>query len=137
EPEQALPSPIYVPYVPELAYPEFMPPEDEVLPAKKQPLPTVLSPTTDSPGYVPESDPEEDPEEDDDEDPEEDHADYPADGGDNRDDEDESSNDDEDEDKEEEHPAPADSTSVALPTIDHASSAKETELFKTDESVAT
>ncbi|GJT29193.1 hypothetical protein Tco_0909468 [Tanacetum coccineum] len=61
----------------------------------------AASRTTDSPGYVPESDPEEEPEEDD-EDPEEDPADYPAD----RDDDDE----DEDEDKdkeEEEHPAPA------------------------------
>ncbi|GKA59993.1 hypothetical protein Tco_0759306, partial [Tanacetum coccineum] len=59
------------------------------------------------------------------------------------DDEDESS-DDEDDDvdiegdkEEEEHPAPADSTVVALPAIDHAPSAKETEPFKTDESTAT
>ncbi|GJR00662.1 hypothetical protein Tco_0523646 [Tanacetum coccineum] len=29
EPEQAPPSPVYVSYVPELAYPEFMPPEEE------------------------------------------------------------------------------------------------------------
>ncbi|GKD56407.1 hypothetical protein Tco_1289794, partial [Tanacetum coccineum] len=134
EPEQAPPLPDFVP---EPVYLEFMPPEDEVLPVEEQPLPAAASSTTDSPGYVPDSDPEEDPEEDDNENPEEDLDDYPADGGDNRDDEDESSNDDEDEDKEEEHPAPADSTSVALPTIDHASSAKETELFKTDESVAT
>ncbi|GJZ10233.1 hypothetical protein Tco_0544992 [Tanacetum coccineum] len=94
----------------------------------------LLSPTADSPGYVPESDPEEDPEEDDDEDPEEDPADYPADGGDDGDDEDESSDDDEDEDvdiegdeEEEEHPAPADSTVVALPAVDQAPSAEETE----------
>ncbi|GKG02615.1 hypothetical protein Tco_0310251, partial [Tanacetum coccineum] len=46
-------------YVP--VYLEFMPPEDEVLPAEEQPLPAALSPTTDSPCYVPESDPEEDP----------------------------------------------------------------------------
>ncbi|GJW97904.1 hypothetical protein Tco_0179712 [Tanacetum coccineum] len=81
---QAPPSPDYVSgpkyppspdFVPELVYPEFMPPEDEVLPAEEQPLPAALSPTADSPGYVPESDPEEDPEEDDDEDPEEDPAD--------------------------------------------------------------
>ncbi|GJW41310.1 hypothetical protein Tco_0067155 [Tanacetum coccineum] len=88
-----------------------MPPEDEVLPAEEQPLPAAVSPTADSPGYVPESDPEEDPEEDDDEDPEEDPADYPADGGDDGDDEDESSDDDEDDD--------------------------ETEPFETDESAAT
>ncbi|GKF61853.1 hypothetical protein Tco_0181907, partial [Tanacetum coccineum] len=76
---QALPSPDYVSgpeyptsseFVPKPVYPEFMPPEDEILPAEEQPLPAAISPTTDSPGYVPESDPEEDP------------ADYPADGGD-------------------------------------------------------
>ncbi|GKG61335.1 hypothetical protein Tco_0619060, partial [Tanacetum coccineum] len=66
------------------------------------------------------------------------------DGGDDGDDEDESSDNDEDEDvdikgdkEEEEHPAPADSTVVALPAVDHASSAEETEPFKTEESVAT
>ncbi|GKC34290.1 hypothetical protein Tco_1046674, partial [Tanacetum coccineum] len=32
-------------------------------PAKEQPLPPIISPTTESPGYVVESDPEEDPEE--------------------------------------------------------------------------
>ncbi|GKC73537.1 hypothetical protein Tco_1119420, partial [Tanacetum coccineum] len=117
-------------FVPEPIYPEIMPPEDEILPAKEQPLHAVVSPTADSPGYVPESDPEEDPEEDDDEDPEEDHANYSADGGDDGDDEDESSDDDDDEDvdiewddKEEEHPTPTDSTVVALPTVDQASSA--------------
>ncbi|GKB55042.1 hypothetical protein Tco_0905795 [Tanacetum coccineum] len=120
-----------------------MPPEDEVLPAEEKPLPADVSPTADSPGYVPESDLEEDPEEDDDEDPEEDPADYPADGGDNGDDEDESSDDDEDEDvdiegdEEEEHPAPADSTAVALPAVDQAPSAEETKPFETDESAAT
>ncbi|GJR92517.1 hypothetical protein Tco_0264691 [Tanacetum coccineum] len=100
EPEQAPPSPVYVPYVPEPVYPEFMPPEDEVLPAEEQPLPAAASPTTDSLGYIPESDPEEDP------------TNYLADGGD--DDDDESSDDDEDddedvekhedEDEDEEHP---------------------------------
>ncbi|GJS57461.1 hypothetical protein Tco_0652245 [Tanacetum coccineum] len=131
-------------FVPEPVYPEFMPPEDEVLPAEEQPLPAASSPTIDSPGYVPESDPEEDPEEDDDEDPEEDSADYPADGGDDDDDEDESSDDDEDDDvdiegdkEEEEHPDLADSIVVALPAVDQAISAEETEPFETDESVAT
>ncbi|GKD54249.1 hypothetical protein Tco_1287636 [Tanacetum coccineum] len=114
-------------FVPEPVYPEFMPPEDEVLLAEEQPLPAAVLPIADSPVYVPESDPEEDPKEDDDEDPEEDPVDYPANGGDDGDDEDESSDDDEDDDvdiegdeKEEEHPAPADSTAVALPTVDHA-----------------
>ncbi|GKD01423.1 hypothetical protein Tco_1171697, partial [Tanacetum coccineum] len=113
--EQAPPLHVYVPYVPELVYPKFMPPEDEVFPAKDQPLPVAVSPTTDSPGYIADSDPEED--------PEEDPADYPVDGGDDDDDDDESSDDDEDDDddieededkdkdEEEEHPAPADSVS--------------------------
>ncbi|GJR05676.1 hypothetical protein Tco_0528660 [Tanacetum coccineum] len=110
-------------------------------------MPAADSPTADSPGYIPESDPEEDPEEDDDKDPEEDPADYPADrgdDGDDGDDEDEPSDDDEDEEvdikadnEEEEHPTPADSTAVALPAIDQASSAEETKPFETDESAAT
>ncbi|GJR67333.1 hypothetical protein Tco_0013398 [Tanacetum coccineum] len=63
-----------------------------------------------------------------------------------RDDQDESSEDDEDDDvdieaddeeQEDEPSAPADSTAVALPAIDQAPSAEETEPFKTDESVAT
>ncbi|GKE01534.1 hypothetical protein Tco_1389517 [Tanacetum coccineum] len=108
------PSHVYIPYVPEPVYPEFMPPEDDVLPAEEQPLLVAVSPTTDSPGYITESDPKEDTEEDD-EDPEEDPADYPTDRD---DDEEESSRDDaddkeededEDEEEEEEHLAPADS----------------------------
>ncbi|GKG06261.1 hypothetical protein Tco_0326347, partial [Tanacetum coccineum] len=79
-----------------------MPPEDDVLLAKEQPLHAAASPTADSPGYIPESDPEEEPEEDD-EDPEEDPADYPADREDDDDD------DDDDEDKKKDHPALADS----------------------------
>ncbi|GKC78691.1 hypothetical protein Tco_1129465 [Tanacetum coccineum] len=124
-----------------------MPPEDEILPAEEQPLPAANSPTADSPGYISESDPEEDPKEDDDEDPEEDLVDYLADGGDDGDDEDEPSDDDEDEDEEvdikaddeeeEEHPAPSNSIAVALPTVDQAPSAKETEPFETDKSAAT
>nr|GFC49944.1 hypothetical protein [Tanacetum cinerariifolium] len=39
--------------------------------------------------------------------------------------------------EEDEYLAPADSTVVALPAIDHAPSAKETEPFETDESAAT
>ncbi|GKF84767.1 hypothetical protein Tco_0249665, partial [Tanacetum coccineum] len=115
-----------------------------ILPAEEQPLPTADSPTADSPDYIPESDPEEDPEEDEDEDPEEDPADYPTDGGDDGNDEDEPYDEDEDEevdieadDKEEEdHPASVDSTIVALPAVDQAPSAEETEPFETDESAA-
>ncbi|GJW04639.1 hypothetical protein Tco_1563495 [Tanacetum coccineum] len=99
---QVPPSPDYIPgpeepqspppldFVPEPMYPEYIPQEDEILPAEEQPLPAAASPTADSPGYVPESDPEEEPEEDD-EDPEEDPADYPADRDDD-DDDDESKN---------------------------------------------
>ncbi|GJT04562.1 hypothetical protein Tco_0839024, partial [Tanacetum coccineum] len=57
----------------------------DYVPAEEQPLTVAVSPTADSPGYVPEFDPEEDLEEDDDEDPEEDPTDYPTD----RDDDDE------------------------------------------------
>ncbi|GJX00080.1 hypothetical protein Tco_0183993 [Tanacetum coccineum] len=98
---QAPPSPNY-----------FMPPEDEVFPTKELPLPVVVSPTTDSPGYIADSDPEED-----EEDPEEDPSDYPADGGDDDDDElsdddeddDDDVKEDEDEEEEEEHPTLTDS----------------------------
>ncbi|GJV63014.1 hypothetical protein Tco_1473842, partial [Tanacetum coccineum] len=156
---QAPPSPDYIPgpeepqspplpdFVPEPIYPEYMPQEDEVFPAEEQPLPAAASPTAQSPDYVSESDPEADPEEDDDEDPEEDLVDYPAGRGDDGDDEDESSEDDEDDDEvdieadddeeEEEHPAPADSVVVALPAVDHAPFAEETEPFESDESAAT
>ncbi|GJT45289.1 hypothetical protein Tco_0954004 [Tanacetum coccineum] len=153
-PGLAPPSPDYVPspeeleqapplpeFIPEPVYPEYMPPEDVVFLAEEQPLSAAVSPTTDSPGYIPESDPEEDPEEDDDEDPEEDPADYPVDGGDEGDDEDESSEDDKDDDadieadddeEEEEHPSPIDFTDVALLAVDQAPSAEETEPIRTD-----
>ncbi|GJX93932.1 hypothetical protein Tco_0348518 [Tanacetum coccineum] len=82
--------------------------------AEEQPFPAAVSPTTDSPGYITESNPEEDPEEEDDEDPEEDPADYPIDRDDDKEEEKEFSGDDaddeeKDEDEEEEHLAPADS----------------------------
>nr|GFC27301.1 hypothetical protein [Tanacetum cinerariifolium] len=118
EPEQAPPSPVYIPYVPELVYPEYIPPEDDVFPVEEQPLPAAAIPTTDSPGYIPESDPNKHPKDDDDEDPEEDVVDYPA-KHDDEEDEEEPSRDDADEkdeeqdedddDEEEEHPASADS----------------------------
>nr|GEX79086.1 putative reverse transcriptase domain-containing protein [Tanacetum cinerariifolium] len=144
--EKAPPSPDYVSgleyppspkFVPELVYPEFMLAEDDILPVEEQPLPDAASPAT-------EFDLDEDPEDDLEEDPEEEPADYPADGGDEGDDEDESSDDDEDDDidiegdeEDDEYLAPADSTAVALPTIDHAPSTVETEPFGTDESAAT
>ncbi|GKD05380.1 hypothetical protein Tco_1180354, partial [Tanacetum coccineum] len=100
EPEQAPPSPVYLPYAPKPVYLGYMPPEEDVFPAKEQPLPATASPTADSPGYILESDPEEDPEKDDEEDPEEDPSDYPT-----------------------------DSTAVALLAVDHVLSEEETEPF--------
>nr|GFC55267.1 hypothetical protein [Tanacetum cinerariifolium] len=54
EPEQAPPSPVYIPYVPESVYPEYIPPEDDVFPTEEQPLLAAASPTAESPGYIPE-----------------------------------------------------------------------------------
>ncbi|GJX03916.1 hypothetical protein Tco_0189832 [Tanacetum coccineum] len=99
-PEEPELAPLSLEFVPEPVYPEFMPPEDDVLPAEEQPLPAVVLPTTDSPGYIADSDPKED--------PEEDPTDYPADGGD-YDDGDDDVEKDEDEEEEEEYPASADS----------------------------
>nr|GFB31602.1 hypothetical protein [Tanacetum cinerariifolium] len=70
EPEQAPPSPDYIPG-PEHA-------DDEIV-AEDQPYAEDASPIAQSPEYVPESDFEMHPEDDDDEDPEEDPVDYPAD----------------------------------------------------------
>nr|GFB75169.1 hypothetical protein [Tanacetum cinerariifolium] len=90
----------------------------QALPSPDYPLPAAALPTTDSPGYIPESDPDEDPKDDDDEDPEVDPADYPTDHDDEEDEEEEPSGDDaneedeeqdEDDDDEEEHPASTDS----------------------------
>ncbi|GJS20469.1 hypothetical protein Tco_0449101 [Tanacetum coccineum] len=108
EPKQALP---LLEFVPEPVYPEFMPLEDDVLPAEEQPLLAAVLPIANSPRYILESDPEED----DDEDPEEDPADYPTDREDEEEEEpfeDEADDKDEDEDneeEEEEHPALTDS----------------------------
>ncbi|GJV17250.1 hypothetical protein Tco_1362573 [Tanacetum coccineum] len=112
-PEEPKQAPPLLEFVPEPVYREFMPPEDDILLAEEQPLPAAVSPTSDSPGYIPESDPEEDPKEDDDEDPEEDPTDYPTDRDDDNDEEepsgDEADDKEEDEDDEEEHTTPADS----------------------------
>ncbi|GKF88618.1 hypothetical protein Tco_0259495, partial [Tanacetum coccineum] len=92
-------------------YPEFMPPEDDVLLAEEQPLPAAVSPTAESPGYITESDLEEEPEEDD-EDLEKDPTNYPTDRDDEEEEEsfkDDANDEEEDEvEEEEEHLAPAD-----------------------------
>nr|GEW35051.1 hypothetical protein [Tanacetum cinerariifolium] len=104
-----------------------------------QPLPNDASPIALSPGYVAEFALEEDPKED----PKKDLADYPADGGDDADNE--LSDDDkeeeeqeeafEDDDQEEEHPALADSS--VLPIDDPVPSAEDIEAFMTNESAPT
>ncbi|GJX51582.1 hypothetical protein Tco_0278427 [Tanacetum coccineum] len=122
-------------YVPEPMYPEYIPLEDEyVFPAEEQPLPHVVSPTVESPGYVVESDPEEDPKEYEDDETEDGAVDYPMDGGEDGDDddgdspgddaddededeEDEDEEDEEEEEEEDENLAPADSA-VVVPTIE-------------------
>nr|GEX06250.1 hypothetical protein [Tanacetum cinerariifolium] len=106
----APPSPDYIPGLEEPQTPPVPHDEDEqdehVFLAEEQPLPPVVSPTAESPGYVAESNPEEDPEEYEDDETE--------DGP------------DEDEEEEEEHFAPADST-VVIPTTELISPPEGTE----------
>nr|GEX30018.1 hypothetical protein [Tanacetum cinerariifolium] len=76
-------------YVLEPMYPKYILLEDEhVLLAKEQPLPLIDSPTTESSGYVAESDPKEDPEEYKDHETEDGSVDYPMDRKDDGDDDD-------------------------------------------------
>nr|GEW61888.1 putative ribonuclease H-like domain-containing protein [Tanacetum cinerariifolium] len=113
-------------YVPEPMYPEYIPLEDEhVLLDEEQPLPPVVSPTDESPGYVLESDPEEDPEEYEDDKSVDGLVDYPMDGGDDgddddgdpsRDDADDEDENEEDEEEEGENLASANSA-VVVPTV--------------------
>ncbi|GJT38502.1 hypothetical protein Tco_0938367 [Tanacetum coccineum] len=102
-------SPTSPDFIPGPENPQTLPvPQDEdELSGWEQPLPPIDLPTTESPGYVTESDPEEDPKEYEDDETEDGPVDYPMDGGDDGDDYDgNSSRDgarDEDEDEEEEH----------------------------------
>nr|GEV23526.1 hypothetical protein [Tanacetum cinerariifolium] len=122
-------------FVPEPIYPEYIPLKDEhILLAKEQPLPPVLSPTTESPGYVAESDPEEDPKEYKEDEAEDGPVNYPMDGGDDDDDgnsswydADDEDEDNEEEEEEEEHLAPADSA-VVIPINELVSPPEVTEL---------
>ncbi|GKD99866.1 hypothetical protein Tco_1387850 [Tanacetum coccineum] len=128
-------------YVPEPIYPEYIPLEDEhEFPAEEQPLPPVVSPTAESPGYVVESDPREDPKEYEDDETEDGPVDYPMDRGGNGDDdggdsfeddvddedEDEEDEDKDDEEEEEEHLAPVNSV-VVVPTVELVSPPEGTE----------
>nr|GFC37822.1 hypothetical protein [Tanacetum cinerariifolium] len=141
----APPSPDYIPG-PE--YPEYLPPADDLLPAEEQSLPTAVSPTAESPGYITESEPEMEPEENDgdDEKSEGDSIDYPTSEGDNDADdngddlsEDDADNEDEEEssdseEEEEEHLAP---TVPAPAQYSSVSESDETEPFEEGETAAT
>nr|GEX09993.1 hypothetical protein [Tanacetum cinerariifolium] len=135
-------------YIPRPEYPEYLPPTDDVLPAEEQPLPTAVSPTAESLGYITESEPEMELEEEDgdDEKSEEDSIEYPTSGGDDDadDDNDDLSEDDADdedeeessnsEEEEEEHLAPT----VPAPALySSVSASEETEPFEEGETAAT
>nr|GEW34287.1 hypothetical protein [Tanacetum cinerariifolium] len=99
---EAPPSPDYIPG-PE--YPEYLPPADDVFPAKEQPLLAAVSPTFESPRYITDSETEMDPEEEDgdNEKSEGDSIDYlTSRGDDDADDDDDLSEDDADDEDEEE-----------------------------------
>ncbi|GJW80061.1 hypothetical protein Tco_0144036 [Tanacetum coccineum] len=126
-------------YLPEPIYPEYIPLEDEhEFSAEEQPLPPVVSPTAESPGYAVESDPEEDPEEYEDDETEDGPVDYPMDEGEDGDDddgnssgddadaEDEDKEDEDEEEEEEEYLAPVDSA-VVVPTVELVSPPEGTE----------
>nr|GEZ95711.1 hypothetical protein [Tanacetum cinerariifolium] len=154
---EAPPSPDYIPgpetppspdYIPGPEYPEYLPLADDVLPAEEQPLPAGISPTSESPGYITESDPEMEPEEDDgdDEKSEEDSIEYPTSEGDDDvdDDGDDLSEDDADgedeeessdsEEEEEEHLA---LTIPARALYSSVYASEETEPFEEGETAAT
>nr|GFA08815.1 reverse transcriptase domain-containing protein [Tanacetum cinerariifolium] len=157
---EAPPSPDYIPgskappspdYIPGPEYLEYLSPADDVLPAEEQPLPTAVSPTAESSGYITDSEPEMEPEEEDrdDEKSEEDSIEYLTSGGDDDadDDGDDLSEDDADEkdkeessdseEEEEEHlalivPAPALHSSIPA-----SEDSNETEPFEEGETTAT
>nr|GFA62317.1 hypothetical protein [Tanacetum cinerariifolium] len=64
----APPSPVYIPYVPEPVYPEYIPPEDDVFLAEEQPLPTAGSPAAED-----DADEEDEDQDEEDDDEEEEH----------------------------------------------------------------
>nr|GEZ62229.1 hypothetical protein [Tanacetum cinerariifolium] len=154
---EALPLPEYIPepeappspdYILGPEYPEYLPPADDMLPAEEQPLPAVVSPTAESPGYVTESEPKMEPEKNDgdDEKSEGDSIDYPTSGGDNdaNDDGDDLSEDDADDedeeeslDSEEEEEEYLASTVPAPALYSFVSASEETKPFEEGETAAT
>ncbi|GKB58637.1 hypothetical protein Tco_0914823 [Tanacetum coccineum] len=164
-------SPAYVPdpieldeqvfvYVQEPEHQEYHAPLDDDIQVEDQPYADDASSTTESPGYIANSesmnkdlinypdepeDDDEDNDEDPKEDPEEDHTNYPADREDGDDvpsDDDDNNDDTDDKDEEptkdkeeEEHIALADSS--AVPVVDVIPSVRDTEAFETNESTPT
>nr|GEZ55246.1 putative reverse transcriptase domain-containing protein [Tanacetum cinerariifolium]GEZ55254.1 putative reverse transcriptase domain-containing protein [Tanacetum cinerariifolium] len=145
---EAPPSPDYIPRP---KYPEYLPPADDVLLAEEQPLPTAVSPTAESPGYITDSEPKMEPEEDDgdDEKSEGDSIEYPTSRGDDDADDDgddlsEDDADDEDkkessdsEEKEEKHLALTVPTPALHSSIPASEDSDETEPFEEGETAAT
>nr|GFA93172.1 hypothetical protein [Tanacetum cinerariifolium] len=119
-------------YMPGPMYPEYIPLEDEhVFSAKERPLPPVVLPTAESPGYVTVSNSEKDLKEYKDDESKDGSVDYPMDGGDNGDDDDgdssgDDTNDEDEEDEEDEHLASADSA-VVVPSSELVASPEGTE----------
>nr|GEX33894.1 hypothetical protein [Tanacetum cinerariifolium] len=154
---EATPSPDYIPrleappspdYIPGPEYPEYLPPADDMLPAKEHPLLAAVSPTAESPGYITESEPEMEPEENDrdNEKSEGDSIDYPTSGGDNdaNDDGDDLSEDDaDDEDEEESSDSEEEQEEHLAPTVyapalySSVSASEETQPFEEGETAAT
>nr|GEX62313.1 hypothetical protein [Tanacetum cinerariifolium] len=157
---EAPPSPDYIPgpeapplpdYIPGLEYLEHLPPADDVFPAEEQPLPAVVSPTAELPGYIADSEPEMDPEEEDgdNEKSKGDSIDYPTSRGDDdtADDDDDLLEDDADdkdekdssdsEEEEEEHPASIVPASALHSSISASEDSDQTEPFEEGETAAT
>ncbi|GJY08603.1 hypothetical protein Tco_0375657 [Tanacetum coccineum] len=119
-------------YVPEPKHPEYHAPLDDDIQVEDQPYADDASSTTESPGYIADSDSmEEDDDEGPEEDPSEKHEPEDNDVNDDTDDEDEEPT----EEEEEEHLALA--NSYVVPVIDPVPSARDTEAFETDESAPT
>nr|GFB10339.1 hypothetical protein [Tanacetum cinerariifolium] len=156
----APPSPDYIPrpeappspdYIPGSEYPEYLLPADDMLQAEEQPLPTAVSPTAESPGYITESEPEMEPEEDDGDDKKSkgDSIEYPTSRGDDDADDDgddlsEDDADDEDEEEsldseeeKEEHLALTVSAPALHSSIPAFEDSNETEPFEEGETAAT
>nr|GEV95796.1 hypothetical protein [Tanacetum cinerariifolium] len=153
---EARPSPDYIPrpetppspdYISGSVYLEYLPSVDDVFLAEEQPLPTAVSPTTELPVYITDSEPEMDPEKEDgdDEKSKGDSIDYSTSrGDDDGDDLSEDDADDEDEEEssdseeeEEEHLAPTVPAPALHSSISASEDSDQTEPFEEGETTAT